>query len=110
MATTETAQTTDATPLVVHTETTGDDGGVVQKYIHWTAFTSSAECANGESVLFWAKDSMAAPVVKSSANTTISTGYASPITVSAAVSGNDCQVLVTGLVGKSITWQLRITT
>lgn len=109
MATTETAQTTDANPHVIYVETAGDGPGVIQNYIHWTAFTSASECANGEAVLFWAKDSMTPPVVKSSANTTISTGYASPIAVSAAVSGNDCQVVVTGLAGKTIDWQLRIT-
>jgi hypothetical protein len=108
MATYEQGQTTDATPLLLHDVTMGSEAGTIQKELHWSAFTSATECANGECTFFWAKDAGMAPTVKLNSNDILSSGYGSAVSVSAAVSGNDCQVFVTGIAGKTINWSLLI--
>lgn len=35
MATYEQGQTTDATPLLIHVVSAGDEAGTIQKEIHW---------------------------------------------------------------------------
>lgn len=110
MPTIEQGQTTDATPLTLHSVTLGAEAGMIQKYIHWSAYTSKDVCAAGEALLVWSKNASAAPVVKLSSSTTLMTGYLSPIALSATVSGNDCLVQVTGLAATTINWSVSIET
>jgi len=110
MPTIEQGQTTDATPLTLHSVTLGAEAGMVQKYIHWLAYSSRDVCAAGEALLVWTKDASGPPVVKLSSSTANITGYAAPLGVSAAVSGNDCQVQVTGIATTTIAWSLSIET
>lgn len=55
MANYEQGQTTNATPLLMHVVSMGTEAGTIHKEIHWSAFTSATECANGEATLLWAK-------------------------------------------------------
>ncbi len=108
MANHEQGQTTNATPLLMHVVSMGTEAGTIQKEIHWSAFTSATECANGEATLFWAKNEGASPVVKLNSCDTLYTGYGGALSVTAAVAGNDCQVFATGLAGKTINWSMLI--
>jgi|DEB19_MinimDraft_2_1074335.scaffolds.fasta_scaffold75065_2 hypothetical protein len=108
MATYEQGQTTDATPLLIHVVSAGDEAGTIQKEIHWSAFTSESECAYGEATLFWAKDAGMPPVLKLNSNDILSSGYGAAVSLSGGVSGNDCRVFVTGLPSKVINWSLLI--
>ena len=108
MATYEQGQTTDATPLLIHVVSAGDGAGTIQKEIHWSAFTSESECANGEARLFWAKDAGLPPVLKLSSSTILSSGYGAAVSVSGSVSGNDCRVFVTGCQARRSTGRCRL--
>lgn len=107
MATTETGQTTDNTATPLHVFGLGD-GEAVERYIHWTAYTNKTEVASGEATFLFANNAGEAPLLKASSGSTLFNGYGGAPTVSGAVSGSDCQILVTGLVGKTITWKLQI--
>ena len=55
MPTIEQGQTTDATPSRCILVTLGAEAGMIQKYIHWSAYTSKDVCAAGEALLVWSK-------------------------------------------------------
>ncbi len=107
MATFETGQTTDNTPTPLHMFGLGD-GDAVERYVHWTTYTSKTEVASGEGTFLFANNPGEAPILKASSGTTTFNGYGVAPTVTAAVSGSDCQILATGLAGKTITWKLQI--
>jgi len=106
MADIETAATSGAVSSVFAVNETPD--GVSAFEIHWTAYTSEAECAAGETVIIVAKDPGNPPVIKATIPEVHHLGYASTPTITASVSGDDVQFSANGLAGKDIQWSMRI--
>lgn len=108
MASYETVTTTDATPQVLVEFDLNPAGECVMKEMHGTAYTSKAECAAGEAFFVWSNDAMGAPVLQHSSNTMLHNSYVGTPSMSADVSGNHARILVAGIAGKTIQWNVEI--
>jgi len=82
--------------------------GVASFEVHWTAYTSEAECAAGETVIVVAKDAGGAPVIKSTTPEVHYLGYAGTPTITGSIVGDDLLLDANGIVLKDISWNLRI--
>jgi hypothetical protein len=76
--------------------------------VHWTAYTSEAECAAGETVIVVAKDPSMAPVIKATVSEVHHLGYAATPTISGSIVGTNLLLDANGVALKDITWVLRI--
>lgn len=88
--------------------TTPISDGASSFEVHWTAFTSEAECAAGETTIVVAKDVGVAPVIKATSPEIHHLGYAGTPTISGSIVGNDLLLAANGVALKDITWVLRI--
>lgn len=106
MAEYESTSTSGAVTSVFSTKSPSD--GATLYEVHWSAYTSEAECAAGETVIVVAKDTGVAPVIKATIPEIHYLGYAGTPTITASVVGNDVVLEANGIVLKDISWTMRI--
>lgn len=106
MAEYESTSTSGAVTSVFSAKSPSD--GATSYEIHWSAYTSEAECAAGETVIVVAKDTGVAPVIKATIPEIHYLGYAGTPTITASVVGNDVVLEANGIVLKDISWTMRI--
>jgi len=106
MAEYESTSTSGAVTSVFSTKSPSD--GATSYEVHWSAYTSEAECAAGETVIVVAKDTGVAPVIKATIPEIHYLGYAGTPTITASVVGNDVVLEANGIVLKDISWTMRI--
>ena len=106
MAEYESTSTSGAVTSVFSTKSPSD--GATSYEVHWSAYTSEAECAAGETVIVVAKDTGVAPVIKATIPEIHYLGYAGTPTITASVVGNDVVLEANGIVLKDISWAMRI--
>jgi len=82
--------------------------GIASFEVHWTAYTSEAECAAGETVIIVSKDTGMSPVIKATVPEIHYLGYAGTPTITGSIVGGDLLLDANGVVLKDITWNLRI--